>query len=193
MERRVSKYGRCLVLIPQAKPCYSFPFAYWKHICSYHSTSHFSTRDQDSSTDLFIISMSGAETSSGGELIELVLRSGSAPIPGQPAASSSNEVPDTTSTPRRKKTTKGPLTGCGGSSGGTKTRSQGGRRGGGGRTLSRLNTPIKRSGTEDGTSDADECPQPKKPKPNKLPPYIIGIDLGMWGFGVYCSMLVDHD
>ncbi|KAK5072618.1 mtDNA inheritance, partitioning of the mitochondrial organelle [Lithohypha guttulata] len=127
--------------------------------------------------------MSGAETSSVGELIELVLRSGSAPIPGQPAASSSNEVPDTASTPRRKKTTKGLLTGRGGSSGGTKTRSPGGHRGGGGRTLSRLNTPIKRSGTEDGTSDADECPQPKKSKPDKLPPYIVGIDLGMWGFG----------
>lgn len=120
---------------------------------------------------------------------ELILRSGEAQIPGQSIDTPPPDTPQTTSYKRGAKNTNGPLTGRGGASGGggggvnrkKSTASRGsGRRGGG--TLVRLTSPTKREAEEICDTETEEV-KPKRPRPDRLPVYVIGIDLGMWGFG----------
>lgn len=134
-------------------------------------------------------------------IAELVLQTGDAPGRGQRSDSPAPEAPQAKTHKRQPKNTNGPLTGRGGSSGGggggggsrnksSSNRGSGRRRGGG--TLGRLSSPIKRSSEDVCNSDTEDA-KPKKPRPERLPVYVIGIDLGMWGFGKSMCACIEVD
>ncbi|KAK5077778.1 mtDNA inheritance, partitioning of the mitochondrial organelle [Exophiala xenobiotica] len=126
--------------------------------------------------------------------VEVILKAGPAPAASVPLPSSASrpsgqdEMPEHTATPRCQKRTDGPLTGRGRPKKTNRKRKPPASKPSNLRDsapdMSNLaSSPIsKKRGTAIKAEPDQESPQ-KRARVEKLLPYIVGIDLGMWGFG----------
>jgi len=119
----------------------------------------------------------------------------SAPVATEPPPSTvsqppeQDEMPEHIATPRGKKVTDGPLTGRGQPKKISKKRKSATSKAANAREDGALDMPnltasttSRKRGSVAKAEPDQESPQ-KRAKQDKLLPYIVGIDLGMWGFG----------